>query len=317
MKRFATILMAIAIIGGVAFFVFRAAQKPQEPAKSVAAAAHAHDDHEDGVALSAAKIAAAGIEIERAAPGVLRDSLTLNGIIQPNQEALVQITPRFAGVVRELRKRIGDEVQKGEVLATIESNQSLTAYELKTPIGGTIIERQASLGEYASEQKAAFVVADLSTVWIDFSVYRRDFSRVRTGDTVLIDPEDGGAPIEARIAYVSPIGTSDTQSGLARAVVKNDQNRLRPGLFVTGRLMLTPKQAAVVVHASALQMHDNRTVVFVRHGDHFEPRAIEVGERDHDRVEVVAGLQPDEHYAAKNSFVVKAELNKGAASHAH
>ncbi|MFX7006080.1 efflux RND transporter periplasmic adaptor subunit, partial [Acinetobacter baumannii] len=89
------------------------------------------------------------------------------------------------------------------------------------------IDRQISLGEFVSEQKSAFVVADLSNVWVDFSVYRRDLKRVSLGDQVLIDPADGGPPIEARISYLSPVGSSDTQSAIARAIVANSDQRLR------------------------------------------------------------------------------------------
>jgi multidrug efflux pump subunit AcrA (membrane-fusion protein) len=109
---------------------------------------------------------------------------------------MVQVTPRFPGVVRDIRKRIGDAVAKGEQLASVESNQSLTAYDLKAPIGGTVIDRQISLGEYASEQKPAFVIADLSTIWVDLSVYRQDIKRVRPNDEVLIDPFNGGAMLD-------------------------------------------------------------------------------------------------------------------------
>lgn len=97
------------------------------------------------VAISDAKIAAAGIELQTASAGVLRDGLLLNGVIQPNQETLVQVTPRFAGVIKELRKRIGDQVNKGDTLATVESNQSLTTYELKARIAGTIIDGKPRL----------------------------------------------------------------------------------------------------------------------------------------------------------------------------
>ena len=128
------------------------------------------EEHSDSVVLSDAKVASAGIELAKASPGVLRNSLLLNGMVQPNQESLVQVTPRFAGIVRDVRKRIGDRVEKGDVLAVVESNQSLTPYELKAALAGTVIDRQTTLGEYVSEQKPAFVIADLSTVWVDFSV---------------------------------------------------------------------------------------------------------------------------------------------------
>jgi membrane fusion protein, heavy metal efflux system len=281
--------------------------------RTVAAEKSEKGEHSDSVAMSDAKVAAAEIELAKAAPAVLHDSLLLNGMVQANQESLVQVTPRFPGVVREVRKRIGDRVEKGDVLAIVESNQSLTPYELKAALAGTIIDRQTTLGEYVSEQKPAFVIADLSTVWVDFSVYRRDLSRVRVGDQILIDPADGGPKIEAKISYVSPVGSSETQSALARAALPNAEQRLRPGLFATGRLTLSAKKVAVAVKSSALQILENRTVVFVRDGGKFEARDVEIGERDPDFVEVTFGILEGDLYAAKNSFIVKAELAKGGA----
>lgn len=271
------------------------------------------EEHSEGITLSDAKVAAAGIELATASSAVLRDSLLLNGVVQPNQESLVQVTPRFPGIVREVRKRIGDHVQKGDVLAVVESNQSLTPYELKAPLAGTVIDRQTTLGEYVSEQKPAFVVADLSTVWIDLSVYRRDLARVHTGDQVFIDPGDGGKPIETRVAYVSPVGSSATQSALARAIVPNPDLRLRPGLFVTARVTLSERKVAIAVKSSALQTIENRAVVFVRSGDKFEPRDVEIGERDPQFAAITFGVLEGDVYAAGNSFILKSEMGKGAA----
>lgn len=320
----AAVAMAIAVLGvgaGLHFWAgpgsSAAGPVPQDEHGHAKGGDHKDDGHKDGgIEMSDAKVAAAGIELVKAGEGELRESFRLNGIIQANQEALVQVTARFPGVIRDLRKRLGDRVAKGEVLATVESNQSLTTFDLRAPIGGTIIERQAALGEYVSEAKPVFVVADLSTVWVDFSVYKRDFSRVRVGDTVVVDAEDGGPPIETKIAYVSPLGASDTQSALARAVVAND-GRFRPGLFVTGRLLVAARRVGLAIKLSALQTVEGRTVVFVRNGDKFDVREVELGNRDEEHVEVVFGLMPGDVYAAKNSFVIKAELSKGSASHEH
>ncbi|MBN9539252.1 MAG: efflux transporter periplasmic adaptor subunit [Alphaproteobacteria bacterium 65-37] len=287
--------------------------------KPAGEAGHGEAGHEhggEGVTLTDAQVAAAGIELLQASPRELNEVLRLNGIIQPNQETLVKAAPRFPGVVRSMRKRLGDKVKKDEILATVESNQSLTTYDLKAPMDGTIIDRDGTLGDFAAESRALFTIADLSTVWIDFAVYRRDFARVRVGDAVSIDLGDGGAPIQARIDYVSPLGTSDTQSSVARAVVPND-GRLRPGMFVDGRVVLSATPVEVAVKASALQTLEGKTVVFVREGETFTPREVELGHRDADWVEVKFGLMPGDTYAAKNSFVIKAEIGKGSAAHEH
>jgi cobalt-zinc-cadmium efflux system membrane fusion protein len=302
------LLVAAALVyGGYRMLTPASTTAPNEKAEK-----GQNDEHSEGITLSDAKVAAAGIELATASSAVLRDSIRLNGMVQPNQESLVQVTPRFPGIVREVRKRIGDHVQKGDVLAIVESNQSLTLYELKASLAGTVIDRQTTLGEYVSEQKPAFVIADLSTVWIDLSVYRRDLARVHNGDQVFVDPGDGGAPIETRIAYLSPVGSSETQSALARAIVSNPDQRLRPGLFVTARLTLSERKVAVAVKPSALQTIENRTVVFVRSGDRFEPRDVEVGERDPQFAEITFGVLEGDVYAARNSFILKSEMGKGA-----
>lgn len=313
----AAVLLMVAglIIMGLAFY----AQRPIASKVSGHGHGHGADDHGHGnaVELSDARVTASGIELDKAGPGVLRSTLALNGILQTNQEAVAQITPRFPGIAREIFKRIGDRVEKGDLLARIESNQSLTSYDLRAPQAGTIIDRQIALGEHVGESRTVFVIADLSTVWVDFAVYRRDLKRVQIGDTVLVDPEDGGAAIEAKIVYVSPVGNSDTQSALARAILPNGDMRLRPGLFVTGKLIHAERPVDLAVKLSALQTLENRTVVFVRSGNKFEVRDVELGDRDSDNVEISFGLIEGDIYAAKNSFVIKAELAKGAATHEH
>ena len=97
MRRF---LRNSAILMMAAVAVIAAAVYTQSPSggKAPAADPHGHGAHghgahghnEGSVELSDAKVAAAGIELEKAGPGVLRDSLLVNGILQPNQEAMVQ-----------------------------------------------------------------------------------------------------------------------------------------------------------------------------------------------------------------------------------
>jgi len=324
MKTSFTILVAIvaAALGAYGYSLLAPAKvapiehaaekKPEKPNDHVE-----QDEHgADRIRISDVKLAAAGVTLAEAASATLTDTLSFNGILRANQEAVVQVTPRFPGVAKSIQKRIGDKVGKDDLLATIESNQSLTVYELKAPIAGTIIERQISLGEYASEQKPAFVVADLSAIWVDLSIYRQDLRRVRTNDEVLIDPDDGRGEIKGKISYIAPIGSSETQTALARVVLPNPDGRLRPGLFVTARLILAARNVAVAVRRSAIQTLENRTIVFVREdSDKIEARPVELGDSDPRFIEIKAGLAAGEHYVAENSFVVKAEMGKGDADH--
>ena len=320
--KISKVLIAALAITGLGAFSLRMLTPTDTAVAPVVAEKKAKDGHaeqdEHGaprIVITDVKLAAAGVVFAEAAAATLSDTLQFNGVLRANQEAVVQVTPRFPGIVRAIRKRIGDAVAKEDQLASIESNQSLTVYELKAPISGTIIERQISLGEYASEQKPAFVVADLSTIWVDLSIYRQDLKRVRIGDEVLIDPDDGGGDIKGAISYVSPVGASDTQTALARIILPNGEGRLRPGLFVTARLVLAKRDVAIAVRVGAIQMLENKTVIFVREGDKVEARPVQIGEMDAKHAEVKEGLSAGERYVAENSFVVKAEIGKGEADH--
>ena len=255
--------------------------------------------------------------IEPAAGGIIRETLQLNGVIQPNEEQLVAVLPRFGGVVRAVTKRLGDSVAKGEVVARIESNESLTQYDVVAPISGTVIERKGVLGEYADKDKRLMVIADLATLWVDFRVYQQDFEKLALGQKVDIRLARNATPKKAEIAYISPIGIADTQSLLARAVVDNKDASFRPGLYVTGRVQVSEQAVAVAVKQSAIQHINGKPVVFVEGKDGFEGREIEIGFKDDEMVEILFGVVPGEKVVIGNSFVLKAEIGKGEATHEH
>jgi len=249
-----------------------------------------------------------GIQIEGAGPAVLKKTLKLNGKITPNEERMVHVSPRFPGIVKSIAKRLGDVVKTGEALAVIESNESLQPYEVKSEIDGTIIKRDIALGEFVDTSKTIFIVADLSNVWVDFSVYRHESENLRVGQKVLIQPNERADKIESTISYISPFGLENTQTTLARAVVPNDNGQFRPGLFINGDVIIGEAQVPLAVKASAVQTIEDKPIVFIQTGKGFEMREVTTGQRDDERVEIKSGLAAGEKYAAENSFLLKSEL---------
>ena len=249
-----------------------------------------------------------GIQIEVAGPAVLKKTLKLNGKITPNEERMVHVSPRFPGIVKSIAKRLGDVVKTGEALAVIESNESLQPYEVKSEIDGTIIKRDIALGEFVDTSKTIFIVADLSNVWVDFSVYRHESENLRVGQKVLIQPNERADKIESTISYISPFGLENTQTTLARAVVPNDNGQFRPGLFINGDVIIGETHVPVAVKASAVKTLEDKPVVFIQAGKGFEMREVTTGERDDERVEIKSGVAAGEKYATENSFLLKSEL---------
>jgi membrane fusion protein, heavy metal efflux system len=284
-----------------------------------------HDEHgehgEERIRLSAEQLANAHLQIEKAAPATIRTMVAVYGKVAANEEALAHVVPRFPGIVKSVRKRLGDSVERGEVLAQIESNESLRIYDVTSEIPGTVIQKDITLGELVNDDKTVFTVADLGTVWIDLSIFRRDFGSLAVGSAVEFHTGDGHVSgqqhIQAKVDYISPFGSEGSQTMLARCVVPNPAGILRPGLYVDGEVVTGEIDAAVTVKNGALQEIEGETVVFVAQDDAFEARAVEIGVKDNERVEVISGLRPGERYVAANSFVMKAELGKGEAEHEH
>jgi cobalt-zinc-cadmium efflux system membrane fusion protein len=206
---------------------------------------------------------------------------------------------------------------KGDLLAVIESNESLHPFELRAPLAGTVIAKDVTPGEFVSTESVLYRIADLGLVWVDLDVYRRDFGRLRNGQSVRIDAGDGSPTVETTLAYLSPIGSANTQTLLARALLPNPDRTWRPGLFVTAEVEVGVSPVPVAVAVVAIQRLRDWDVVFLAAEDTFEAQPVELGRRDGAYVEIVSGLAAGQRYVAAGSFILKADAGKSGATHDH
>lgn len=279
------------------------------------AEAHAEDGHAEGaMALTPEQVKAAGIELAQAGPATIRETLPLYGVIAPNAERVREVAARYPGAIREVLKKIGDEVNQGETLATVESNESLQSYPVTAPLGGVVTARSANPGEQTGD-KPLFTVADLSTVWVELSLFPRDAGKVRVGQTVRVKSSEAGLSADGKVVYVAPIGSSASQTLTARVLLDNRERRWAPGLYVTAEVTLAEAAVPLAVRNDAVQTLEERSVVFVQEQKGFGPRPLRLGRSDGEWTEVLDGLAAGETYATKNSFILKAELGKGEAAH--
>jgi cobalt-zinc-cadmium efflux system membrane fusion protein len=280
---------------------------------------HAHDEHaaERMVRLSAEDMREFDIGVETAAPGKLAMIVKLPGEITYNADHLAHIAPRFPGVVKEVRKQLGDRVEKGEVLALIESSESLSPYEVVSLIDGTVVEKHITVGEVVKDDAEIYQVANLNTVWLNLTVYQKDLSTIRVGQPVTVSAGAGIQDVRGTISYISPIVDEHTRTAKARAVLNNGAGALRPGLFVTADVVVATHDVPVLVPRTALQTIDDQASVFVKTSEGFQPKSVVVGRRNDVMAEVISGLSTGQQYVAKGAFTLKAQLSKGAFGDGH
>lgn len=275
-----------------------------------------HEDELGVVALTPQQIADTGMEIVAAGPARISETLPLYGVVTPNAVAVRQVSARYPGAIRSIAKNFGDNVRQGETLATIESNESLQAYTVTSPIGGVVIARDANPGEQTGD-RVLFTVADLSTVWVELSLFPRDIGKVTVGQRVRVAGTDPSFSADGEVIWVAPFGSSANQTLTARVLVENTDRRWAPGLYVTAHVTLAETDVPVAVRNEALQTLEGRAVVFVQDADGFEPRVVELGSSDAAMTAVLSGIAAGDRYVAANSFILKAELGKGEAEHGH
>jgi membrane fusion protein, heavy metal efflux system len=196
-----------------------------------------------------------------------------------------------------------------------QEEQHFTRYELRATLDGTVIQKHLTTGEAVKKDDAIFILADLSEVWVNFAIPEKELKKVRLGQKVIVkkEPKD----LVAELSYLSSVIDEKTRTVMGRVIIPNKNGDLRPGGYVTVDLVFGEREVSIAVEPEAIQNIRDWSVVFVKYGTIFEARPLQLGENDGNRVEVLEGLKPGEQYVAKNSYAIKAEIEKSGATHSH
>lgn len=273
-----------------------------------------HDDEK--MKLSAEQQKNGGIQVAEAGPIDIQQTLPLYGVVGVNAERIQNITARFPGVIRKVNRKQGDNVSVGDALATIESNESMKVYTINATMNGIITDRHAVEGEQTGDEPL-FVVADMTTVWVDLSIFPRDVAQLQLGQQVRVEQAQRKLVDKGQLVYISANANPVNQATSARVLLDNSKGQWIPGHFVNAQATLGKTPVAVAVQNDALQTLEGKTVVFVKEGDGFEPRPVRLGKVDSEFSEVVEGISAGETYVARNSFILKSEMGKESAEHGH
>lgn len=292
--------------------IYQVAAHGDEPGKSAN-----HAEKEDDRTIITKKSAdAMKIEILQAEPATIHHTIGLTGKITLNQNKVAQVRARFPGIVRDVKASIADTVKKGQTLAIVESNESLQAYPVVSPLDGVILGRNTNIGDVA-ETDSMFVIADLSQLWAEFFIFSRDVEWIKPGQKIDIKSLTDETSTEAILSSLLPTAESSSQTVVARVTIDNPDNTWRAGMTVRGDVVLSEREVPLAVKTTAIQHQEGGTVVYVQKGDTYEMRKVDTGQSDREWTEILSGLELGEAYVAANSFIVKADIAKSEAEHEH
>ena len=178
---------------------------------------------------------------------------------------------------------------------------------LVSPVDGYILTRNLSSGMRFERHTELYTIADLSRVWIVAEVFGRDGSSFRPGARAQITLPESGETMSAEVEEVLPEEDAQTHATKVRLVAQNPQGKLRPNMFVNVEIPRTmPPGLSVPADAVIEAGKQDKVFVEVAEG-RFEQRAVRVGWKMGDRVEIANGLNEGERVVSGGAFLLDSE----------
>lgn len=194
---------------------------------------------------------------------------------------------------------------------------------ITSPRRGVLLHRGITVGTAVDPSTELVTIADLSRVWVLAEIAEADVPLVKQGVMATLSfPGSGKPPVQAAVEFLYPTLSERTRTLRVRFTIDNPDGALRPGLYGHAELDITPRMVLTVARDAIVDTGEDQYVFVVTGPGQFEPRAVELGLRLHDRVEVRSGLGEGEEIVASGVFLIDSESRLRASGgagtgHAH
>lgn len=275
-----------------------------------------YENHEGRTTISPEAAEQGGIAIATAGPATIGDTREIFGTVELNPSARSEIRGQFPGRVVSVTKQVGDTVRSGELLARIESSESLQIYPVYSTVSGVVAERGGNPGDMTHDAPL-YVITNPSATTVVFNIFPRDLGIIRPGMRVEVQSQDGRAVGSTTLGQYLAEGNPQAGTAMVRAAIPNRGGWIRPGMTMRGRVIINAETVPLAVRTEAIQPFRDFKVVYARYGDEYEVRMLQLGRRGAEYTEVLSGIEPGTPYVTEGSFLVRADVEKSGASHDH
>ena len=191
---------------------------------------------------------------------------------------------------------------------------------LLSPISGTVILRDAIVGEHVEPEKILFTISNLNTLWVSLDAYEKDLPYINQESEVTITsqlyPEK---EFQGKIIYISDLIDEKLRTVKIRVEVENAEKLLKPNMYIQGIIENSAegKSLLAIPEESIQNLNDEKIVFILEEKDLFAVRHIKLGRKVGDKRILISGLKEGEKIVIKGAFNLKAELSKAAFGHVH
>jgi cobalt-zinc-cadmium efflux system membrane fusion protein len=248
------------------------------------------------------------LEDEKSPGGPGRDELlaALDRVFQEAEAAVESSTAELRSTKATLRS-LGLSDSDAERLTDDPT------FSLRSPVAGTVIDREAIQGQLADPSKPLFRVGNLSRLWLTVHAFERDAVRVRPGVKARVSfaalPD---RTFEGKVTLVGKQVEPDSRTVPVRIEVENRDGSLRPGMSATAWLTVGQQAGEILsLPAASLQRLQERWIVFIPKSEtEFEMREVGRGRDLGGEVEILSGIKAGEKVIVDGAFLLKAQAER-------
>lgn len=235
-------------------------------------------------------------------------SVDVSSIANLSKQAMIDRL-RFLGFPNELAEQFRSQTASANLIP------------VRSSMNGVITERNVVSSEVVTPERTLFEVADPSWMWLILNVPLEEASLIQVGQQVRFQPNGSRKEVTGNLSWISTAADKQTRMVKVRAEIDNAEGQLRDETFGAGRIILRQEKQAVVIPRSAVHWEGCCQVVFVRNKHYFDSpespkvfqlRNVRTGFVNGNRVEIIAGLLPDEVVVTQGSDVLRAQLLKNS-----
>jgi Cu(I)/Ag(I) efflux system membrane fusion protein/cobalt-zinc-cadmium efflux system membrane fusion protein len=198
--------------------------------------------------------------------------------------------------------------QQIEKIGQSESiRKTVTVY---SPASGVVTEKTAFEGHYVKAGEHQYIIADLSTVWVDVEVYEYELPWVRKGMNAEMElAYIPGSRLKGKVLFIYPYLNRKTRTAKLRLQFSNPDYQLKPGMYADIYLKSSLGKDALVVPQEAVIFSGVRRLVFISLGKgRFRPREVKIGvEVNQNEYQVLSGLEEGEEIVLSAQFMLDSE----------
>ncbi|CAN5466676.1 hypothetical protein BH20VER3_BH20VER3_16860 [soil metagenome] len=279
-------------------------------------AALAHEGHVHGpeeteaittgpVELTEAAMKNLGIETIEAQITTLQRTITMIGRIEGLPERLAKIAPRAEGRVAEILVKLGDRVTAGQPLLRFEPRTvGNPPVVLSSPIDGFVVRQEASLGEALNPDTVLMEVADYSHVLARGMTFESpDLSSIKPGQDAKVQLDIFPDRVfEGKVQRLDVGLERESRTFEVYVLLDNPELQLRPNMQASISIAIGEAQEVLAVPQRAVLGDLGNLFVFVGDGKTFERRAVVLGMKSGDQVEVIEGVLPGDQVVVDGQY---------------